>query len=173
MTVDSSGFFARSIEDLQLLADIFALHDDGSLPLREPPLKAARVAFIKTPVWPRAGPGTAAAMERAAEILERHGVAVEEVSFPSEFSDLNSLKRMHSVVTNSDAQEAFLREYRMDKTKLHPQIRSLVENRANYTRKERVGALDKYASMRPVFDNIAANYSAIITPSLLMRLPLG
>ena len=56
MTIDSSGFFARSIDDLQLVADVFALTDDG--PLKDISLKEARVAFIKTPVWPRAGPGT-------------------------------------------------------------------------------------------------------------------
>lgn len=171
MTIDSFGFFARSIEDLQLVADVFALNDDG--PLKDISLKEARVAFIKTPVWPRAGPGTIAAMEKAATILESHGVKVEQVSFPSEFSDVDALKRMHSVVANSDAQEAFLREYRMDKTKLAPEIRSLVENSSNYTRKERVQALDRYASMRPIFDKIAANYSAIITPSAVDEAPLG
>jgi Asp-tRNA(Asn)/Glu-tRNA(Gln) amidotransferase A subunit family amidase len=171
MTIDSFGFFARSIEDLQLVADVFALNDDG--PLKDISLKEARVAFIKTPVWPRAGPGTIAAMEKAARILESHGVKVEQVSFPSEFSDVDALKRMHSVVANSDAQEAFLREYRMDKTKLAPEIRSLVENSSNYTRQERVQAMDRYASMRPIFDKIAANYSAIITPSVVDEAPLG
>jgi hypothetical protein len=77
-------------------------------------------------------------MEKAAIILESHGVKVEHVSFPSEFGDLDTLKRVYIVVANSDAQEAFLREYWMDKTKLAPKIRNLVENRSNYTRKERV-----------------------------------
>ncbi|KAH0548150.1 hypothetical protein GP486_008122 [Trichoglossum hirsutum] len=171
ITIDSFGFFARSIEDLQLVADVFALHDDG--PLEDISLKEARVAFIKTPVWPRAGPGTIAAMEKAATILESHGVKVEQVSFPSEFSDIDALKRMHNVVANSDAQGAFLREYRMDKTKLAPEIRRLVENGSNYTRKERVQAVDRYASMRPIFDKIAANYSAVITPSVIDEAPLG
>lgn len=171
MTIDSFGFFARSIEDLQLVADVFALNDDG--PPKDISLKEARVAFMKTPVWPQAGPGTIAAMEKAATILESHDVKVEEVAFPPEFSDLDALKRMHSVVANSDAQEAFLREYRMDKTKLAPEIRNLVENSSKYTRKERLQALDRYASMRPIFDEIAANYSAIITPSAIDEAPLG
>lgn len=171
MAIDSFGFFGRSIEDLQLVADVFALNDDGFL--KDISLKEARVAFIQTPVWPWAGPGTIAAMEKAATILETHGVKVEQVFFPPEFSDADALKRMHNVVANSDAQGAFLREYRMDKTKLSPEICSLVENSSNYTRKERVQALDKYASMRPIFDKIAANYSAIITPSVVDEAPIG
>ena len=114
MNFDGFGFFARTVEDLQLLADVFGLHHDA--PLEDITLKEARVAFIKTPDWPKAGLGTIAAMEKAATILESHGVKVEELSFPGEFSDLDSLKRMHSVVARSDVQESFLREYRMDKT---------------------------------------------------------
>jgi Asp-tRNA(Asn)/Glu-tRNA(Gln) amidotransferase A subunit family amidase len=171
LNFDSFGFFARAVDDLQLLADVFGLHDDE--PLEDISLKEARVAFIKTPVWPKAGPGTIAAMEKTATILESHGVKVEEVFFPEEFSDLESLKQMHSVVARSDAQESFLREYRMDKTKLDPEIRDLVENTFNYTRKERMQALDRYTSMRPIFDRLVANYSAIITPSVVDEAPLG
>ncbi|KAE8443105.1 hypothetical protein EG329_002349 [Mollisiaceae sp. DMI_Dod_QoI] len=112
-------------------------------------------------------------MQKAATILEKHGVTVEEVSFPEEFSDLDSLKRMHTVVARSDAQESFLREYLMDKTKLDPEIRGLVENKFNYSREERMRALDRYTSMRPIFDKIVANYSAIITPSVVDEAPRG
>jgi Asp-tRNA(Asn)/Glu-tRNA(Gln) amidotransferase A subunit family amidase len=171
VTVDTFGFFARSIEDLQLVADVFALKDDE--PPRDTPPKEARVAFIKTPAWPLAGHSTVAAMEKAAMILKNCGVKVEEVSFPPEFSDGEALWRMHEVVANSDAQAAFLREYRMDKTKLDPEIRGFIENSSNYTRKERVQALDRYASMRLIFDKIASKYSAIITPSALDEAPLG
>jgi Asp-tRNA(Asn)/Glu-tRNA(Gln) amidotransferase A subunit family amidase len=171
VNTDTFSFFARSIEDLQLIADVFALKDDE--PLRDISLKEARVAFVKTPTWPLAGPGTVAAMEKAATILKNCGVKAEEVSFPSEFSDGEALKRMFKVIANSDAQAAFLREYRMDKTKLDPTIRGFVENSLNYTGKERVQALDRYTSMRPIFDKIAANYSAIITPSAPNEAPLG
>ncbi|EXJ87257.1 amidase [Capronia epimyces CBS 606.96] len=171
VNVDTFGFFARSMEDLQLVADIFALKDD-ELP-SSVILKDARVALIKTPMWDKAGPGTDAAMEKAATILKKHGVKVEEVSFPPEYSDGKALKRMLEIIANSDAQAAFLREYRMDKTKLDPIIRGFVENSANYTRKERVQALDRYASMRPIFDEIAADFSAIITPSVPDEAPLG
>ena len=170
-TIDTSGFFARSIEDLQLVADVFALKD--IVPPRNIPLKEARVAVMKTPMWHRAGTGTVAAMEKAAAILESCGAKVEQVSFPSEFDVFNTLKRMHNVVTNSDAQAAFLKEYRIDKSKLHPEICSIVESSSDSSHKEVVQALDRYASMRPVFDTIAADYSAIIIPSAVDEAPLG
>ncbi|RFU30525.1 hypothetical protein B7463_g5822, partial [Scytalidium lignicola] len=134
ITVDAVGFFARSIEDLQLVVNVFALKDDE--PSRDISLKEARVAFMKTPMWHCAGSGTIVAMEKAAIIFERYGVEVERVSFAPEFDDVEILKRMHNTVTNSDAQAAFLREYRMDKTKLDLEICSIVQNSSNYTRKE-------------------------------------
>ena len=171
VNIDTFDLFARSIEDLQLVADVFALKDNGAP--RDPSLKEARVAVMKTPMWHRAGTGTVAAMEKAAAILESCGAKVEQVSFPSGFDDFNTLERMHDVVTNSDAQTAFLKEYRMDKSKLHPEIRRIVESSSDYTHKEVVQALDRYASMRPIFDTIAADYSAIITSSAVDEAPLG
>ncbi|KAI9648917.1 hypothetical protein NHQ30_001483 [Ciborinia camelliae] len=100
-------------EASRLLSNVFGLHEDG--PLVDIPMKEARVALIKTPVWPQAGPGTIAALEKATRILKSHGIKVEEVPFPEEFNDLGSLKRIHTVLGNSDAQESFLREYRSDR----------------------------------------------------------
>ena len=58
---DTFGFFARSIDYLQLFANVFAIQDD------EPPgaasLGEASVALLKTPMWSSAGQGTTDAME--------------------------------------------------------------------------------------------------------------
>lgn len=170
-TIDTFGFFARSIEDLQLVADVFARKNYR--PLRDISSKEVRFAVIKTPVWHRTGPGTVAAIEKAAAILASCGSTVEQVSFPAEFDDLPTLKRMQSVITNSDAQAAFLKEYRWDKSKLHPEIGRVVESSSDYSHKEVVQALDRYACMRTIFGKIAADYSAIITPSAVDEAPLG
>ena len=61
----------------------------------------------------------------------------------------------------------------MDKSELHPEICRVVESSTNYSRKEVVQALDRYASMRPIFDKIAADYCAIIAPSAVDEVPLG
>ncbi|MCJ1271071.1 hypothetical protein MMC22_010970 [Lobaria immixta] len=169
--IDTCGFFARSMEDLQLVADVFALGKDD--PLKKVSLKEARIAFIKTPLWPMAGPGTIAAMERTAKILEKHGVKVEEVDLPSEFSDAQTLRRTHKTVLNVEAQASFLMEHRMDRTKLNPKLSGLVENISNFTVKETVETMDRYASMRSTFDKFATDFSAIITPSAIDVAPHG
>lgn len=172
-TFDTIGFFARSIEDLQLVADVFAIKDDESP--KDVSLKEASVAMIKTPMWHQAGPGTVVALKNALTILQNSGVRVEEISFPTEIGegDGEALKRTLKLATSGEAGPAFLREYMVDKTKIDPEIRRLVENHNNFTHTERIQALDKLANMRAIVDKIAANYSAIITPSALDEAPLG
>ena len=160
--IDTCGFFARSIEDPQLVANVFALGKDE--PLKTVPLKETRIAFIKPSFWPSAGSGTVTVMEKAAKILKKHCVLVEEIDLLSEFSNEQTLWRTHRMILDVEAQAAFLMEYRMDKTKLSPKIRSIVENASNFTLKETVEAVDRYARMRSTFDKFAANFSAIITP---------
>jgi Asp-tRNA(Asn)/Glu-tRNA(Gln) amidotransferase A subunit family amidase len=170
-TFDTLGFMSRSIEDLQLLADIFALRDDK--PASDIPLKEASIALIKTPMWHRAGPGTVAAIQKAEAILKNSGVKVEEVSLPGEINDGDTLTRIHNIIISREAQVAFLKEYRMDKLNLDPEIQGLVENKEDFTHKELLQALDRLASMRSIIDELAANYSAILTPSVLDEAPLG
>ncbi|KAI1017256.1 hypothetical protein LB505_002006 [Fusarium chuoi] len=50
---DTIGFFARSIDDLQLLADVFGLEDNETP--KDIPLDQIYVAVIKTPFWSSSG----------------------------------------------------------------------------------------------------------------------
>ncbi|KAI2467946.1 amidase signature domain-containing protein [Annulohypoxylon bovei var. microspora] len=155
-----------------LLADVFSLKGD-EVP-KDIPLEEVSVALIKTPMWPLAGPGTIAAMEKAAAILRNSGAQVEEISFPSEVGDLETLQRIQQIILDGEARAAFLREYRVNKMNLAPEICSIVENTySNYTHTERTEAIDTYASMRHVINNLADNYSFILTPSAVDEAPLG
>ncbi|KAI0896281.1 amidase signature enzyme [Annulohypoxylon nitens] len=169
-TFDTLGFFARSIEDLQLLAEVFGLQDD--VVPRDIPLKQVSVALIETPMWSSAGPGTKAAMESAAVILRNNGVQVEKVEFPSEV-DSDTLIRIQNIIFAGEAQVTFFREYQVNKASLSPEIRGIVENNNNYTKKERVIATDAYAGMREVMNKLAEKYSFILTPSVIDEAPLG
>lgn len=168
--IDTCGFFARSIDDLQLVGEVFGFSKISPPVL---PLQGTKVAFVKTSFWDMAGPGTVAAMSRAAEILAKHGVVVEHVELPLQFRDSKVLRRTHKTILNVEAQAAFLKEYRMDKTQLDPKIRGFVENEGNFTIDDTLKATDMYATMRSAFDQFAAGYSAIITPSAQDIAPVG
>ena len=158
------------MEGLRIITDVLSVTAEESI--KEIPLKEAKV---KSPFWPSAGPGTIAAMEKAAEILRNHGVTVEDVEFPDEFNDAIALKRMSKVIFVTDGGASFYKDYLMDatKTKLDPDVRAFVENAPKFPREEVRQAFDYYAALRPMFDKIATKYSALITPSVTDEAPLG
>ncbi|KAJ3537814.1 hypothetical protein NM208_g6163 [Fusarium decemcellulare] len=170
-TLDTVGFFGRSVEDLQLLADAFALKDDE--PPKDTPLDEISVALIKTPMWSSAGPGTVSAMDKAVSILKDSNIKVEEVSFPPEIADAGALERIQKAIIFGEAQVSFLREYRLDKANLAAEMCGIVENTSNVTHKEKTEASDKYSVMRDIIDNLAKNYTLILAPSAVDEAPLG
>ncbi|RSL66281.1 hypothetical protein CEP54_003789 [Fusarium duplospermum] len=170
-TFDTLGFFARSIEDLQLLADAFALQDDE--PPRDIPLDEISVSLIETPMWSSAGPGTVLAMKKAVIILQKNNVKVEKVSLPPEVADIKALSRIQKVIIHGEAQVSFLREYRVDKANLAAEIRDMVENTPNITHKEVTEAYETYSRMREMVNKLAGSYTVILTPSAEDEAPLG
>jgi Asp-tRNA(Asn)/Glu-tRNA(Gln) amidotransferase A subunit family amidase len=173
LELDTVGYFARSMEDLELITDVLSVPVAEAI--KEIPLRENKVGFVKSPFWPSAGPGTTAAMENAAEILRNHGVTIEDVEFPDEFNDAKALDRMFKVIFVTDGGVSFYKDYLMDttKTNLDPDVRAFVEDAPKFSREEVRQAFDYYAALRPVFDEIATKYSALIAPSATDEAPLG
>ncbi|CAH0018804.1 unnamed protein product [Clonostachys rhizophaga] len=171
LTLDTIGFFARSVDDLELFAKIFALEDDAPRQAEAVvSIQGAKFAFVRTVVWPEAGPGTLAAMDTAERLLREHGAEVEVVDLPPEFDEM---PRWHRIIMDTEARSAFLPEYRISREQLQPFIADHVENSTKISRAEQLEAFDGVAALRPKFDKIASKYTAIITPSAIDEAPLG
>ena len=180
LTLDTLGLYARSVEDLQLLASVFGLHDDddedehvaGRSTDALRPSFNYRFALVKTMQWHNAGPGTIAAINKAAEILRRHGATVDELELPSEFQQLPSWNRD---LLSGEGYSAFLPEYQTAKEQLDKTLVETVENTSHRMLKHRdfLRASDGIASLRPKFDEFAAPYDAILAPSAPDEAPVG
>jgi Asp-tRNA(Asn)/Glu-tRNA(Gln) amidotransferase A subunit family amidase len=169
LILDTLGLYARSVEDLELLADIFALKDD------QPPnphfsIKGANISFCKTMIWPQVGPGTAAAMEKAKQILESHGAKVSDVELPTSLDDL---PKWHAALMVSDGRTAFLPEYTVSKSQISDELVGHVENKTRLSRAAQLEAFDNIAAARPVVDKILKQYDAVIVPSVPDEAPKG
>jgi len=105
MTCDTLGLYARSAADLELLSAVFQLADDEPVSISPFKLKGAKIAFCKTHVWPKAGPGTIAAWEKAKELLREEGASVEEVELPQEFEKITA---WHGDVLSGEGRTSFL-----------------------------------------------------------------
>ncbi|PCD22230.1 hypothetical protein AU210_016020 [Fusarium oxysporum f. sp. radicis-cucumerinum] len=158
------------VEDLVLLADVFALQDDEDEDRSFQGIEGARFAICKTSIWPMAGPGTQNALARAADLLRSHGADVHELELPSAFDDVPEWYR---IGLHTEGRTSFLPEYRVGKDQIGQVLIEHVENADNFTRKTQLMASDSLAAMRPVFDFIASQYAAIITPSVPDEAPVG
>lgn len=165
---DVLGLYSRSAADLDLLADVFALHDD------EPSLftcvQGAKFAICKTPNWSHVGEGTKNAMDKAATLLRAHGATVEELVLPDAF---DSVTPWHRIVLTSDGHAAFLADYRTNKEQLAPSLQGHAERSAGWTRKQQLEAFDGIARLRPEIDEIAGKWDAVIVPSVPDEAPEG
>lgn len=173
LILDTLGLYARSVEDLGLLADVFALQDDVQprIGAASFSIKGAKFGIMKTMVWKdNVEPGTAAAMDKAASLLREQGAQVDEVELPD---DLNELPDWHRVVLDQDGRTAFLPEYQAAKDRLHAQLVGHVENVKGYTHAEHLKAFDSIAAARPRVDALLGQFAAVLTPSVPGEAPLG
>ena len=104
-TCDTLGFFARTVQDLELLASVFRL------PLQTKQISTAhgvpRVAFLKTAAWEKAEPSLREVWEDCRASFGRLGVSYAGVELPQEFANLQ-LGGWHDDILTFEAQRTFL-----------------------------------------------------------------
>ncbi|HUQ25291.1 MAG TPA: amidase [Burkholderiales bacterium] len=179
-TLDHIGLFARTLEDIALLAEqVSGYHDDdpdtrprAHTPFQrilgeEPPVEPM-LAFVKTPYWDRVDEE---AKEALGELVEELGDRVEEVEL---FSSADTAWDWHTTIMETEMAANFEREWTQGRDKLSDQLRSLIE------RGREVRAVDYQRAMRAIAPAVASlddlfmeRYDAIITPAAAGTAPKG
>jgi Asp-tRNA(Asn)/Glu-tRNA(Gln) amidotransferase A subunit family amidase len=179
-TLDHIGLFARSLDDLALLAHELTGHDAEdpdtqprariafSTVLDEEPPIPPMFAFIKTPHWERVD---ADAKEAYAELVETLGDRVEEVEL---FPEAREAWDWQRTIMEAEMAANLAPLWDAGKEKLSERLRGLME-RGRETR-----AFDYQRALRAVppvvesFDELfMARYDAILTPPALGTAPKG
>jgi Asp-tRNA(Asn)/Glu-tRNA(Gln) amidotransferase A subunit family amidase len=179
-TLDHVGLFARSIDDIALLAEQLVAFDENDLDTRpraripfvevaaeEPPLDPT-FAFIKTPVWERTDVET---REGFAEIVEHLGAQVEEVElFPSALDAW----QWHQTIMAAEMAFNLEREWKEGRGRLSEQLRTQIE------RGKQVLATDYQRALRqidPLHESLLElfeqRYYAILTAAAPSAAPRG
>lgn len=165
---DTLGWYGRTAGDLDLLADIFGIVDDTAPQFED--LRDTRFALCRSPVWHLAEEPTRQAMATTAERLKRAGAEVVEIDLPAAFEGLTAA---HKVIMQCEMRSAFLPEARTIGDGLYPELVSILANEAGQSRADLLEAQNLAASCRAAFDEIAAPYDAVLTPSTAGVAPLG
>ncbi len=159
-SLDTLGWMARSVADLALLAEAFGVLTDGWQPCES--VRGLRLGLCRTPMWPEAEPSSQDAVERAAATLARAGAMVSEIVLPESFARMNE---HHDIVMQGEGRAAFRDLYLAEPVRLHDEFRAKVENRLGISGRRLAEARDAIAANRPVFDGLAKNFDAVLTPA--------
>ena len=179
-TLDHVGVFARSLDDVALLAETLAGYDPAdpdSQPRGRPPF--ARIleeeppippvlAFLRTPHWERMEPE---AQEAFGELVEALGDRVEEIDLPLSAADAWSWQK---TIMEAEMAASFEREWTEGRDKLSAQLRSLIERGREVRAVDYQRARAGIARMVESFDELfMERYDAILTPAALGTAPKG
>jgi len=179
-TLDHVGLFARSVDDIALVAEQLTGYDENdpdtqprahipfaAIAAEEPPL-APMLGFIKTPIWERADDDT---KEGFVEIVEQLGEQVEEVEL---FSSARQAWEWHQTIMSAEMAVNLEREWDKGRDRLSEQLRTQLE------RGREVRAVDYQRALRqipPVYEVFTElfeqRYDAILTPAAPSAAPKG
>lgn len=169
MSLDTVGLFTRSMDDIDLLVELFLLKDDAPLPSTPLDIKGHRFGFIRGPNWEQAEQATINAMDEVENALTDAGAIVEDVELPAEF---HKVLEWHKTVCKGEGRASFWPDYLTSASKLTPLVRELIEDGMTVSRADLTAAIDGLAVLRPVIDVIASSYTALIAPSVPGEAPL-
>lgn len=167
MTLDTIGWYGRSVGDLRLLAEVFAIGD----PVPAMPLRGARIGVCRSPVWDTAETASRDALADATDRLAAAGATMVPLDLPAAFDTMPT--RVHRTILHSEGRAAFLNLARQHGAALHDDFHHRVENRDGITREALRRAYDDAARCRAEFDAIAGEFAAVLTPSAIGEAPQG
>mgnify|MGYP001187790272 CR=1 FL=1 len=178
-TLDHVGVFARTVEDVALLASVLAgydAEDPDTHPIAppafvqvaasEPPLPP-RLAFVRSPAWEHAEPATRAAFS---ELVEALGSAVEEVELSSGFEHAIDKQK---VVMEVEMAHNFHRDYEQRGSQLSAQLRQLIERGRSCPAVDYLAAVAGIAPLNQSLESVFDEFDAILTPAAPGEAPKG
>ena len=177
--LDQVGVFARSIEDIAVLAEAIIGHDPNDPDTRlaatphlleiqaeEPPVMP-KLALVKTPVWDRADESTRAAF---AELAEALGDKVAEVDLPASF---NQTHEQHRIIMEADLARSFAQEYTTGRDQLSGVLREMIERGQRELAVDYNNAVASIPHYNQELDKVFEWHDAIITPATVGEAPMG
>ena len=169
-TLDTVGWYGRSVEDLLLMAGAYRLYG-ADAPAGQRPVEQLKIGLCRGPNWHRAEPEGQAALMAAAARLEAAGAQVVELDLPAPFGGLTQAQE---VVMRAEGRAAFLPEYLSSLHGLHQDFRDMVENTRGITPEALVQAYDLAADCRRQFDALfGPGLDAVMTPPAPGEAPEG
>jgi Asp-tRNA(Asn)/Glu-tRNA(Gln) amidotransferase A subunit family amidase len=178
-TLDTLGHFARTVDDLALVANVLAGHDSADPATAEPTHVRfdtvasdqqwpRRIAFVPTSHWDRADPRARARIEEA--ITGLNEVDVDEVSLPPEFDELVDAQIS---IMEREAFRSLRDEWERNPELISSELAALLERGRDVSKDVYEAALERAIVCRRRLHQMFDHYDFVITPSVLGEAPIG
>jgi len=177
--LDQVGFFARTVEDLAIVAEPLMGYDERDpdtrpmarprlrdVALQEPPLPPV-FAFTKTPNWSDAEEQTRLAFDEVAQAL---GAQVRPFSVPSIFVEAWD---WHRTIMEADLARNFHADYERGRDRLSESLRSQIERGRRVSAIDYNNAVDRIHATAAAFDEIFDRCDVILTAATSGPAPRG
>ncbi|CAO3433753.1 amidase [Azospirillum doebereinerae] len=151
VSLDTVGWYGRSVADLALMAGAFQLEGVGAVASK--PLPQLRVGLCRSPVWSRIEPAGEAALLLAAKRLEQAGATVIPFELPDAFTTLADVQ---DVIRRGEGRAAFLDLHLSDRHRLHPELADHCEHNHGITPRSLTEAYDVASHARARFAGLFA-----------------
>jgi len=177
-SLDTIGLLARSLDDIELISTVLELRTAPSPPslasggsgagrLDRPP----RVGVCRTPMWDKAQPETAAAVEDAAQRLRAAGAQVSEIVLPDEFSGLRHAAR--ETINNYERAAAMAHEWNTDRDRISERLAKRIAIGRAMAHPDYVNALRLGESCRAQLPQMFADVDVLLAPCVNGEAPRG
>ncbi len=181
--LDTVGVFARSLEDLAMIADVlmrFDAQDEAMIPVAPPSIASVlaeevpaspHFAFVRTPVWDQVEAITKDGFrELIEEVNERQEKTVDILDLPPAFDELHE---DHRKVMEADLARNFADEYSRGKDDLSLVLREMIERGQQVSDSDYDKAIARQADYDALLQEILDEYDAILTPATPGPAPAG
>ena len=165
-SLDTIGLFARSIDDIELFGAALGLDCP-----KEPADAAPRIGLCRTPMWDKAQPETAGALEDTAERLARAGAIVEAVTLPESFAGLRHAAR--ETINNYERAHAMAHEWNTNRDAISDRLRARIALGRAMAPAEYLAALRLGEECRAKLPTVFANVDFLLAPCVNGEAPRG
>ncbi len=171
-SLDAVGMFARSVDDLAMLAEVLFqppsdVEHHGS-PKREANGPRLRVAFIRTDRWDQAESATRTAVEKSAGLIAGDGAEVEEIQLPPLFDELIDAS---IAIFHFELARMLETEYTQHLDMLPPSLVEAIEDGLRMKERDYRAHLETASRCRPMIKELFATHDVILTPATLGEAP--
>ena len=156
-SLDTIGWYARSVEDLRLVAAASGIAEQTGA---KRDVSSLRIALCHTPYADKARDGALDVLTRAAEALRAAGAVVERLELPASFAEIDEAK---DTIMRGEGRAAFLPALRTRGEELHDTLRGIAEYRSGITPMTLKAAQDYAAHLRVAYEGHFRGYDAVLT----------